>query len=335
MKKQDTPEYTRPAEEFSPAGAEFAPAGREFTLPCTEFADPGREEADAEEFPGGRPTGETPSPRRKRRALPLAAAFVVASVLAFPGLWGGAAAQKPQSSGSVPGLPAASEPAASPAPPAPSAPPAAAEPTPLPQTHPLGSGTLEITVHNSSFDMNSADYNLVLYQAEMAETEFTGLTLPEPVEIQGFVFMGYVLDTRSSEEGQARYCCLAQELTVEDVERVKPNEDGVRPVKVYAAWHAVDSADPWMSLTLDGNGGTPTVAYDASDPLASGGTVFVCAYPVPERAGYRFAGWYREPDGSGTPVDAISALEFFEKDEEGIHWDRPIPTTLYARWLPE
>lgn len=335
MKKQDTPEYARPAEEFSPSGVEFAPAGREFAPPCAEFAAPGREEADAEEFPGVQPAGETPPPRRKRRALPLAATFVVASVLAFPGLWGGAAAQKPQSSGSVPSLPAASGSAASPAPPAPSEPPTVAESTPLPQTHPLGGGTLEITVHNSSFDVNSADYNLVLYQTEIAEAEFTGLTLPEPVEIQGFVFLGYVLDTRSNQEGQARYCTLTQDLTVEDVERVKPNEDGVRLVKVYAAWHAADSPEPWMPLTLDGNGGTPTVAYDATDPLASGGTVFVCAYPVPERAGYQFAGWYREADGSGTPVDSISALDFFEEDEEGIHWDRSIPITLYARWLPE
>lgn len=68
-------------------------------------------------------------------------------------------------------------------------------------------------------------------------------------------------------------------------------------------------------------------------PLASGGSVYLCAYPEPVRAGYRFTGWL---DASGAEVDTLSAADFFARSADGqTDWQAPFPVTLTAQWEQE
>ena len=175
----------------------------------------------------------------------------------------------------------------------------------------------------------------ILYQDSFQEADFTELPLPQPEPQEGFSFMCFVLKASKDSSGRIHYYRLQDNLSREDVTLVAPGEDGIRHVEIYAAWQTADSDDPWMRLILDGNGGTPTAEYDATGPLASGGSVFLCAYPVPERPGYQFAGWYEDPECSGDPVETISPLVFFAAGENGIDWSSSVPVTLYARWIPE
>lgn len=91
-----------------------------------------------------------------------------------------------------------------------------------------------------------------------------------------------------------------------------------------------------MPLTLDPGNGTSPVTIDTTGPLYSGATVYLCAFPRPERAGFLFAGWYRDEAGTDGPVESIPAEEFFGRDEAGsILWNVHPGITLYAHWIPE
>ncbi|MDD5863323.1 MAG: InlB B-repeat-containing protein [Firmicutes bacterium] len=205
------------------------------------------------------------------------------------------------------------------------------ETLPVLETYPLGDGTIEVTVYNGSFDM-AAGGDRVLFQGSFPEAEFTGMPMPEPEPQEGFQFLGFVLSG-----GEDIDYTVQGELTPQDAQRVAPGADGVRTLRLYGTWEKADGGEPWMPLTLDANGGNPTVSVDATGPLYSGTTVYLAAYPEPERMGYRFAGWYREPECTGEPVKRLQATEFFTRDAEGkIDWSVPSPgITLYARWIPE
>lgn len=315
--------------EYPSPGAEFSAPGTEFTSPGTEFTFPGQEFAGTSSQHRASAAGQK---RRwlKKKVLYLAVAFLSVANLTL---------LKP---GSVETPPVETQ----------EAPPAETQPmetqptesvqvlaepqetlTP-PPTYPLGDGIFDITVYNETFDLETGN-SRVLYRGSFPEADFTELRLPEPEPVEGFGFVCFVMYGGRDGNGQVHYYRLQDTVTAEDITLVAPEEDGVRYVEIYAAWQLVEDREPWMPLTLDGNGGTPTVQYDATGPMASGGRTFLCAYPVPERPGYQFAGWYEDPDCSGDPVEVLGALAFFQAGEDGIDWSASIPITLYARWLPD
>ena len=301
MRHRDEAEYPAPGPEFQPPGEETLP-------PLPEF----QEHAAA----------QTPPKPRKRRLLWLTAAFVTITVLGFPA--------KPESPAPPPPETTVTEPSAPPPvtePPPETLPP---ETLPEPSTYPLADGTLDITVYNGSPDMERNGENKLLYQAVIPEAEFTGLTLPPYEPQEGFQFLGFVL------RADAGGLLLAEALSPEDTALVRPEENGVRKIVIVGAWCVPDSEEPWMPLTLYPGYGTSPVTIDATGPLYSGATVYLCAFPRPERVGFLFAGWYRDEAGTDGPVESISAEEFFGRDEEGnILWKVHPGITLYARWIPE
>ena len=105
----------------------------------------------------------------------------------------------------------------------------------------------------------------------------------------------------------------------------------IRTLVLRAAWRQTEeSRYPW-TLRLDD--GAAVTEYDAAVPMASGGSVYLCAYPEPVRAGYRFTGWL---NASGAEVDTLSAADFFARSADGqTDWQAPLPVTLTAQWKQE
>lgn len=305
MRHRDEAEYPAPGPEFQPPGEEILP-------PLPEF----------QEHPGA-PAAPKP---RKRQLLWLSAAFMTVTVLAFP--------VKPEPPAPPPPPEVTvSEPTTPPPPVTEPPPPPETEPPetlPEPSTYPLADGTLDITVYNGSPDMAQNGENKLLYQAVIPEAEFTGLSLPPYEPQEGFQFLGFVLraDTGSR--------LLTENMSPEDTSLVPPGEDGVRKIVIEGTWCVPDSEDPWMPLTLEPGNGMSPMHIDATGPLYSATTVYLSAFPVPERPGFLFAGWYRDEAGTDGPVETIPADDFFDRDESGkILWNVHPGITLYARWIPE
>ena len=195
------------------------------------------------------------------------------------------------------------------------------------ETYPL-EGTLYCTVYNDTFGPDGQPLVLLDRAAvEVSALADAPMTLPQPQQpvSDGAVFLGWVghYDTAAGRS----YRLLGDALTASDAAAIRPAEDGSRTLEVHAAWRG-DGAGrfPWQ-LTLDD--GDSAAAYDASVPLRSGGTVYLCAYPVPERAGLRFAGWR---DRDGAPVETLPAAAFFAAQNGETDWSAPRAVTLYARW---
>ena len=87
-----------------------------------------------------------------------------------------------------------------------------------------------------------------------------------------------------------------------------------------AVWNSQDPAAWQMIMVLDANGGTmegqPSQTYNALTPKYSGGTVYLCGYPTPEREGYHFAGWYLTTDEGDIRVETLPASRFLHKKAE-------------------
>ena len=241
-------------------------------------------------------------------------------------------------------------------------------PEPAPETWPLRTGEegkFVLTVYNdtTTFDVPSPvqveDSPLtVLWAGGMPEEGFTEYALPEPIVPDGYRFAGWVVqvgnpfdfgsdtDLFEQYEGDPPVSELITEgvyafpvgdpLTKADVERVPPREDGVRYVNVHATWIKEEVSDP--RLFLDDGMGNVT-AYDMIVPLASEGYLFLCNYPVPERPGYVFDGWY---DENGSRVDLLVCYFSFTPMEydsagnfTGYNWNEKSTVTLTAHWKPE
>ena len=318
MKDRHEREYPPAGAEFFPPSEEFFPPAAEVTAPAAEFSSLAAERQD-----------ETAKRKRllRKKMLYLVAAFAVAATLALPRVAGNV---KPPQDEPAPTetqpVPTETEPVPTQTEPAPTEPP---ETQPTVATYPLGDGSLEITVYNSSPNPEDNWNDHVLYQATVPETEFTDLTLPAYIPHENYNFLGFVLN------GSGNCYLLTDTLRTEDVQLVEPDENGVRHVNIHAAWEYAGGGDPWIPLILDPNDGDPAEEYDATSPLASGGTVWPCAFPAPARDGYVFAGWYETPECTGEPVQMIPAHDFFPETENDRDWSNPIPLTLYARWLPE
>ena len=237
-----------------------------------------------------------------------------------------------------------SESTEAPAPTETTAPPTEPEEPPLPvyATYPLGDGNCVITVYNDVFDPENNWENRVLLQQTVSERDFTELTLPAAEPVEGFEAVGYALhygkpddegyDETADLDGYARM--VSNPLTAEELTWVPVSSDGVRYVNIHVLWRYTGQQEYPLPLVLDDGMGNQT-QYDASTPLASGGCTYLSAYPVPEREGYVFTGWY---DENGERVDYIYAHVFYPVlyDENGefmdYDWRNPKTVTLYAGW---
>lgn len=195
------------------------------------------------------------------------------------------------------------------------------------ETYPLA-GTLYCTAYNDTFGPDGQP--LLLWDSltvELSRLADTPLALPQPrqPELAGAVFLGWV-GRYDTADGKV-YRLMSDPLTAEAAAAIRPDEGGGRHLVLRAAWRGDGtSSRPWQ-LTLDD--GEAAVAYDAAVPMYSGGLVYLCAYPVPERAGQRFAGWC---DADGVPVETLPASAFFGEQNGETDWSAPRAVTLYARW---
>lgn len=219
-------------------------------------------------------------------------------------------------------------------------------PKPDYQTFPLSEGMIYVTVYNNSFDMSAADdpydpYARVLMRKEIPESEFTELVLPEPDYVGGdWEYTGYAIQyngafDRGRDESNT-YGTFARPigdiLSWDEVEWVPPSEDGVRYVNIHAMWRSRITDHIKMPLVFDDGMGN-TTTYEGDTPFASEGYAYVYAYPVPEREGYRFTGWY---DSEGNLVEAVAYTDFLDYNsaEGDYDWTHPHPFVLYAGWEP-
>lgn len=229
------------------------------------------------------------------------------------------------------------------------------------ETWPLGDGKLTITVYNDTPDITfpsavqTEAYVTILDLVTMPESEFTGYELPSAYTPDGFDFAGWVVhvnnpmdlsagtDVFSEYGGDPPPEALNREdnfvfriygpLTREDVERVPPAEDGVRYVNVHAVW-IVQEPEEELILLDDGTG--KVTAYGMESPLYSEGYLYLCNFPVPEREGLEFDGWY---DENGKRVDYLVCYFSFVKPEYdadgsfvGYDWGSYEPVRLVAHW---
>ena len=130
---------------------------------------------------------------------------------------------------------------------------------------------------------------------------------------------------------------LGDALTREDVERVPVSEDGVRYVNIHVMWRDEDEliTDPsqyGLALTLDDGIGNQTIV-EAKNPLFSEGYTYLEIFPVPEREGYTFTGWY---DEDGNRVYYVTFFQFYNEIETewgpDYDWQNPRSVILTAGW---
>lgn len=325
----------RQAKEFAPPPPEYPKnAAPEITAPPAEFSD----------------VSTAPSAQKKSRILRRSLYAAASAALLF---LGSTTLRIPAATQPEPSVVTVAEPSESTEAPAPTetsaptettAPPTEQEEPPLPvyATYPLGDGNCVITVYNDVFDPENNWENRVLLQQTVSERDFTELTLPAAEPVEGFEAVGYALhygkpddegyDRASDLGGYAR--TVSDPLTAEELTWVPVSSDGVRYVNIHVLWRYTGQQEYPLPLVLDDGMGNQT-QYDATTPFASGGCTYLSAYPVPEREGYVFTGWY---DENGERVDYIYALVFYPVlyDENGefmdYDWRNPKTVTLYAGW---
>lgn len=195
-------------------------------------------------------------------------------------------------------------------------------PTEPPATQPPSMGTVRLMVTGSYID---GTREAVLLDSTFPEGTFEDQNLPQPEARPGFEFMGYVLPLRSQPDRFYRDTFPeADAYLVEE-------RDGVRNITLRAAWRRTEG-EAFLPLHLDANGGSPSADFDAAGPNFSGTDVFLCAFPEPTRAGYRFDGWYT---AAGERVERLSAADFYGQTNSQTDWTNQIPVTLYAHWTAE
>lgn len=193
-------------------------------------------------------------------------------------------------------------------------------------------GTVYYSVYNDSFDANYD--NLLLDSGSISVSRLKAgesLGMPSPVPVDNYEFVGWVVC------GGGKAVKLSSEvLDIDAVSGFTPNDDGDLKLSIHALWRNLDPANTISVLTLDANGGTidsaSSVTLGAAGPMLSGSMVYLCAYPEPERSGYVFTGWYRDPDCSGEPLSSLSPQEFFAKQNGETDWTKSVTVTLYAGW---
>ena len=153
--------------------------------------------------------------------------------------------------------------------------------------------------------------------------------LEAPPAADGYRFTGWVMYYSGGRTG------LVEEINSENVSYVKP-EGGGRNIEIHASWRS-EKPDGGLRLFLDANGGNidgrQSSEYNAEGPMMSGTYVYLCSYPVPERDGYTFAGWYKDAGCTEKSKEVIHGTEFYEKQENEPDYTRPKEIRLYAGWV--
>jgi len=121
-------------------------------------------------------------------------------------------------------------------------------------------------------------------------------------------------------------------LTREDVEKVRPTEDGTRYVNVHVVWKSTSDSSPKLPLELDYGDHIETV--EADTPYASEGFFYLCALDQPLVSGKTLTGW---KDSDGNLYDFVSYYDFFPllanaQSNEDRDWQNPVPIRLTAVW---
>lgn len=212
--------------------------------------------------------------------------------------------------------------------------------------YPVEDNTSYMVVYNDSYDADNDWTIKSLSQSFIFDSTIANGTeypMPEYEPQEGFKFLGWVVYYDKDYEKGPSLGLLGDELDFYDLSHIKPKEDGSRSIEIHAAWRYDGIRDWPYLLTLDSNGGTiedkSSMTYDAVTPLYSASYVYLCAYPVPVREGYTFAGWYDNPDCQGKQITVLYGASFFEVNEEDgdgngfIDWNAGKTITLYAGWV--
>ena len=187
-----------------------------------------------------------------------------------------------------------------------------------------GAGQTSATFNGSKPSGETAVFSIYPYQQNMS----VSLALPQPETPSdgSYAFLGWA--GRYDTAGGKVWTTVPDPLTADFAASIRPGDTGERSIVLRAAWRLTEqSRYPW-SLTLDD--GVTAVTYEAAVPMASGGDVYLCAYPQPVRDGYRFAGWL---NAAGERVDLLPASAFFAKTADGeTDWRTTVSVTLTADW---
>lgn len=207
--------------------------------------------------------------------------------------------------------------------------------------YPLEGGILYYKIYNETHLANpTADaWERILEEGEISIEQLLAgevITLPQPETPEGFAFLGWAAHFSGDKDTYPKWSLLTERFTAEDALRIQPDEEGNRSVDIHAVWSSQDPAAWQMIMVLDANGGTmegqPSQMYNALTPKYSGGTVYLCGYPTPEREGYHFAGWYLTTDEGDIRVETLPASRFFAEKGGEPDYSQPIELHFVAEW---
>lgn len=207
--------------------------------------------------------------------------------------------------------------------------------------YPLEGGILYYKIYNETHLANpTADaWERILEEGEISIEQLLAgevITLPQPETPEGFAFLGWAAHFSGDKDTYPKWSLLTERFTAEDALRIQPDEEGNRSVDIHAVWSSQDPAAWQMIMVLDANGGTieghPSQTYNALTPKYSGGTVYLCGYPTPEREGYHFAGWYLTTDEGDIRVETLPASRFFAEKGGEPDYSQPIELHFVAEW---
>ena len=212
---------------------------------------------------------------------------------------------------------------------------------PIDGQYPLEGGILYYKIYNETHLANpTADaWERILEEGEISIEQLLAgevITLPQPEIPDGFEFLGWAAHFSGEKETYPKWSLLTESVTAEDALRIKPDEDGNRSLDIHAVWRTRDPEAWQIMMVLDANGGTiegqPSQIYNTLTPKYSGGTVYLCGYPVPEREGYHFAGWYLTTDEGDILVETLPASRFFAEKGGEPDYSQPIELHFVAEW---
>ena len=225
-------------------------------------------------------------------------------------------------------------------------------PSPTATPQPLRStGTIHIVVYA---DLDNPDYDwfnpepgtdplMILAEDTLEEATFESYTLPEFPVLEGYTPVGYIMQTVDTgsymyDELPMQLYPLTDTLLPEHVVNAPIFENGERYVEIHALWRYNGESE--RILILDGT------SYAYNSPIASEGLCYLAAYPVPEREGMTFAGWY---DEEGNRVEVLTYFDFYPPRDgepdwwlegaserviflENRDWSNPQPVVLHSEW---
>ena len=212
---------------------------------------------------------------------------------------------------------------------------------PIDGQYPLEGGILYYKIYNETHLANpTADaWERILEEGEISIEQLLAgevITLPQPEIPDGFEFLGWAAHFSGEKETYPKWSLLTESVTAEDALMIKPDEDGNRSLDIHAVWRTRDPEAWQIMMVLDANGGTiegqPSQIYNTLTPKYSGGTVYLCGYPVPEREGYHFAGWYLTTDEGDILVETLPASRFFAEKGGEPDYSQPIELHFVAEW---